>query len=200
MMQALGILIVAAIVFLLCWVVDKLFSRLFRSKAQQRSGMAVRANKRYGVFGVILSVLGILGIVAGAGSKGDRLLLWCGIAVLLMGAALATHYLSFGIFYDGESFLLCRFGRKSQEHRFEEISSQRLYVVTGGSTVIELQLTDGSTVTLQSTMDGVYPFMDTAIAGWCMQTGHKIEDCSFYDPSKSWWFPHEEESSEAKER
>ena len=64
-MQALGILIVAAVVFFLCWVVDKLFSRLFRSKAQQRSGMAVRANKRYGVFGVILSVLGILGIVAG---------------------------------------------------------------------------------------------------------------------------------------
>ena len=189
-MQALGILIVAAVVFFLCWVVDKLFSRLFRSRAQQRSGMAVRANKRYGVFGVILSVLGILGIVAGI--RGERLLLWCGIIVLLMGAALATHYLSFGIFYDGESYLLCRFGRKSEEHRFREIVSQRLYAVTGGSTVIELALEDGSTLTLQSTMDGVYPFMDTAFAGWCMQTGHTIAECSFYDPSKSWWFPHEE--------
>ena len=87
-MQALGILIVAAIVFLLCWIVDKLFSKLFRSKAQQRSGMAVRANKRYGVFGVILSVLGILGIVAGV--RGEKLLLWCGIIVLLMGGALAV--------------------------------------------------------------------------------------------------------------
>ena len=189
-MQALGILIVAAIVFLLCWIVDKLFSKLFRSKAQQRSGMAVRANKRSGVFGVILSVLGILGIVAGI--RGERLLLWCGIIVLLMGAALATHYLSFGIFYDGESYLLCRFGRKSEEHRFSQIVSQRLYAVTGGSTVIELALEDGSTLTLQSTMDGVYPFMDTAFAGWCMQTGHTIAECSFYDPSKSWWFPHEE--------
>ena len=189
-MQALGILIVAAIVFLLCWIVDKLFSKLFRSKAQQRSGMAVRANKRYGVFGVILSVLGILGIVAGV--RGEKLLLWCGIIVLLMGGALAVHYLSFGIFYDGESYLLCRFARKSEEHRFCEIVSQRLYLVTGGSTMIELALKDGSTLTLQSTMDGVYPFMDTAFAGWCMQTGHKMEQCSFYDPSKSWWFPHEE--------
>ena len=196
-MQALGILIVAAVVFFLCWVVDKLFSRLFRSKAQQRSGMAVRANKRYGVFGVILSVLGILGIVAGI--RGERLLLWCGITVLLMGAALAAHYLSFGIFYDGESYLLCRFGRKSQEHRFSEIVSQRLYAVTGGSTVIELALKDGSTLTLQSTMDGVYPFMDTAFAGWCMQTGRKMDECGFYDPAKSWWFPHEEADSEKEE-
>lgn len=196
-MQALGILIVAAVVFFLCWVVDKLFSRLFRSRAQQRSGMAVRANKRYGVFGVILSVLGILGIVAGI--RGERLLLWCGIIVLLMGAALAAHYLSFGIFYDGESYLLCRFGRKSQEHRFSEIVSQRLYAVTGGSTVIELALKDGSTLTLQSTMDGVYPFMDTAFAGWCMQTGRKMDECGFYDPSKSWWFPHEEADGEKEE-
>ena len=189
-MQALGILIVAAVVFSLCWTVDKLFCRLFRSKAQHRSGMAVRANKRYGVFGVILCVLGILGVIAGV--RGEKLLFYCGIVVLLMGAALAVHYLSFGIFYDGGSFLLCRFGRKDQEHRFNEIVSQKLYVVTGGSTVIELALRDGSVLSLQSTMDGVYPFLDTAFAGWCMQTGRKIEECGFYDPQKSWWFPHEE--------
>ena len=191
-MQALGILIVAALVFLVCWLVDKLFAKLFRSKAQHRSGLAVRANKRYGVFGVVLRVLGILGSVSGI--RGEKLLLYCGGIVLLMGAALAVHYLSFGIFYDGDSFLVCRFGRKSQEHRFGEIVSQKLYVVTGGSIVIELGLADGSALSLQSTMDGVYPFMDTAFAAWCMQTGHKMEDCSFYDPSKSWWFPHEEEA------
>ena len=64
-MEAISIFVVAGLVFLGCWLVDRAFTKLFRSKAQQRSGMAVRANKRYGVFGVILSVLGILGIVAG---------------------------------------------------------------------------------------------------------------------------------------
>lgn len=191
-MQAIAILIIAALVFLMCWGVDKLFTRLFRSKAQHRSGLAVRASKRYGVFGVIFSILGILGIMTGIG--GEKVLLYAGIVVLLMGLALAVHYLSFGIFYDGESFLLCRFGRKSQEHRYEEIVSQRLYVVTGGSTVIELVLKDGSAISLQSTMEGVYPFMDTAFAGWCLETGHEIDQCDFYDPSKSWWFPHEEEA------
>ena len=190
-MQAIVILIIATLVFLICRVVDKLFSKLFRSKAQHRSGMAIRASKRYGIFGVMFSVLGILGIITGC--TGESVLTWAGLVVLLMGIALAVHYLSFGIFYDGESFLLCRFGRKSQEHRYDEIVSQKLYVLTGGSTVIELTLKDGSTVSVQSTMDGVYPFMDTAFAGWCMETGRKMEDCPFYDPSKSWWFPHEEE-------
>ena len=191
-MQAIVILIIAALVFLICRVVDKLFSKLFRSKAQHRSGMAIRASKRYGIFGVMFSVLGILGIITGC--TGESVLTWAGLVVLLMGIALAVHYLSFGIFYDGESFLLCRFGRKSQEHRYDEIVSQKLYVLTGGSTVIELTLKDGSTVSVQSTMDGVYPFMDTAFAGWCMETGRKMEDCDFYDPSKSWWFPHEEDN------
>ena len=190
-MQAIVILLIAALVFLACWGVDKLFVRLFRSKAQHRSGLAVRASKRYGLFGVIFSVLGILGIFSGTG--GEKVLLYAGIAVLLMGIALAVHYLSFGVFYDGESFLLCRFGRKSREHRYDEIVSQKLYAITGGSIVIELTLKDGSALSLQSTMDGVYPFMDTAFAGWCLETGHRMEECGFYDPANSWWFPHETE-------
>ena len=190
-MQAIVILLIAALVFAICWGVDKLFTRLFRSKAQHRSGLAVRASKRYGIFGVMFSVLGILGIITGM--VGEQVLLWAGVVVLLMGIGLAVHYLSYGIFYDGESFLLCRFGRRSQEHRYSEIISQKLYVITGGSTVIELTLADGSTVSVQSTMEGVYPFMDTAFAGWCLETGHEMDQCDFYDPSKSWWFPHEKE-------
>ena len=190
-MQAIVILLIAALVFAICWGVDKLFTGLFRSKAQHRSGLAVRASKRYGIFGVMFSVLGILGIITGM--VGEQVLLWAGVVVLLMGIGLAVHYLSYVIFYDVESFLLCRFGRRSQEHRYSEIVSQKLYVITGGSTVIELTLTDGSTVSVQSTMEGVYPFMDTAFAGWCLETGHEMDQCDFYDPSKSWWFPHEKE-------
>ncbi len=190
-MEFIIIALIAAVVFGVCHLIDRLFTKLFRSKAQHRSGLAVRANKRYGIFGVILSVLGILGMIAGV--NGEKILTVSGIIVLLMGIGLAVHYLSYGIFYDGESFLLCRFGKKDVEHRYQEIVGQRLYVVTGGSTIIELQLSDGSAVSVQSNMDGVYPFMDTAFVGWCQQTGHEIGACDFYDPSKSWWFPHEEE-------
>ena len=181
------ILLIAAAVFGLCFAVDKAFAKLFRSKAQHRSGMAVRANKRYGLFGVILSVLGVMAICVGI-SDGS-VLLWGGIIVLLMGICLAVYYLSFGVFYDGETFLLSRFGKKDITYRFDQIQGQKLYLVQGGNVIIELHMTDGNTVSLQSTMDGVYPFLDTAFAAWCMQTGRDPQSCDFHDPSQSLWFP-----------
>ncbi len=181
------ILLIAAAVFGLCFAVDKAFSKLFRSKAQHRSGMAVRANKRYGLFGVILSVLGIMAVCVGM--TDGPVLLWGGIVVLLMGAALAVYYLSFGVFYDGETFLLSRFGKKEVTYRFSDIKGQKLYMVQGGNVIIELHMADGGTVSLQSTMDGVYPFLDTAFAAWCLQTGRDPQSCDFHDPSQSLWFP-----------
>ena len=186
------ILLIAAAVFGLCFAVDKAFAKLFRSKAQHRSGMAVRANKRYGLFGVILSVLGVMAICVGI-SDGS-VLLWGGIIVLLMGICLAVYYLSFGVFYDGETFLLSRFSKKDITYRFDQIQGQKLYLVQGGNVIIELHMTDGNTVSLQSTMDGVYPFLDTAFAAWCMQTGRDPQSCDFHDPSRSLWFPTVEET------
>ena len=186
------ILLIAAAVFGLCFAVDKAFAKLFRSKAQHRSGMAVRANKRYGLFGVILSVLGVMAICVGI-SNGS-VLLWGGIIVLLMGICLAVYYLSFGVFYDGETFLLSRFGKKDITYRFDQIKGQKLYLVQGGNVIIELHMLGGSTVSLQSTMDGVYPFLDTAFAAWCMQTGRDPQSCDFHDPSQSLWFPTVEET------
>lgn len=181
------ILLIAAAVFGLCFAVDKAFAKLFRSKAQHRSGKAVRANKRYGLFGVILSVLGIMAVCVGI-SDGS-VLLWGGIVVLLMGVGLAVYYLSFGVFYDGETFLLSRFGKKEVTYRFSDIKGQKLYLVQGGNVIIELHMADGGTVSLQSTMDGVYPFLDTAFAAWCLQTGRDPQSCDFHDPSQSLWFP-----------
>lgn len=181
------ILLIAAAVFGVCFLVDKAFARLFRSKAQHRSGKAVRANKRYGLFGVILSVLGVMAVCVGISDR--SVLLWGGVIVLLMGLGLAVYYLSFGIFYDGETLLLSRFGKKEVTYRFSDIVGQKLYLVQGGNVIIELHMTDGSVVSLQSTMDGVYPFLDTAFAAWCLQTGRDPQSCDFHDPSQSLWFP-----------
>ncbi len=186
------IILIAAAVFGLCFAVDKAFTKLFRSKAQHRSGMAVRANKRYGLFGVILSVLGIMAICVGIAD--GSVLLWGGIIVLIMGICLAVYYLSFGVFYDGETFLLSRFGKKDITYRFDQIQGQKLYLVQGGNVIIELHMADGGTVSLQSTMDGVYPFLDTAFAAWCLQTGRDPQSCQFHDPSQSLWFPTVEET------
>lgn len=191
-MQAIVILIIAALVFLICRVVDKLFSKLFRSKAQHRSGKAVRASKRYGLFGVVFFILGIVAISNGT-SQG-KLLFVGGFIVLFLGIIMAVYYLSFGIFYDDETFLVSSFGRKSLEYRYSDIQKQQLYVVSGGSVIVELWLKNGKTLSLQSGMEGVYSFLDHAFAAWCRQTGRRAEDCAFHDPAKSWWFPHEEDA------
>ena len=113
-MSILPVLLVAAAVFGVCFAVDKGFSKLFRSKAQHQSGLAVRVNKRNGVFGVGLSVIGVLAICLGI-TSGLALLLG-GILVLLMGIGLSMYYLTHGIFYDGESFLVSTFGRKDRSY------------------------------------------------------------------------------------
>lgn len=186
-MEFIAILLIAALIFGVCYLVDKTFAKLFRSKAQHRSGLAVRANKRYGVFGVILIVLGIMGICVGI--TDGPVLMWGGVIVLLMGIGLAVHYLSFGIFYDGESFLQSRFGKKDVTYYYKDIVGQKLYLVQGGNIIVELHMRGGSAVSLQSNMDGVYPFLDTAFAAWCMQTGRDPQSCDFHDPSQSLWFP-----------
>jgi hypothetical protein len=192
MSQLIPIVLVAAVIFGICYLVDKTFAKLFRSKAQHRSGLAVRANKRYGIFGVILTMLGIMAICVGI--TDGPVLIWGGIIVLLMGIALAGYYLSFGIFYDGESLLMSRFGKKDVTYYYKDIVGQKLYLIQGGNIVVELHMTDGSAVSVQSSFEGVYPFLDTAFAGWCLQTGRDPMRCDFHDPSQSLWFPAVEEN------
>ena len=186
-MSALLVLLLAAAVFGICFAVDKAFTKAFRSKAQHRSGLAVRANKLYGLAGLILMILGVLGFLTGLSS--NILLIIGGIIVLMIGVCLTVYYLSFGVFYDGETMLVCSFGTKDREYYFREIQGQKLYLVQGGNIIVELHISDGTAVSLQSSMDGVYLFLDTAFAGWCMQKGIDPQSCSFHDPSQSLWFP-----------
>lgn len=191
-MEIAGVLLVAALTFGVCYLFDKGYTNVFRNKIQHYSGLAVRINKRYAVFGLILTLLGIVAIITGI--TDGPVLLGGGIIVLLMGAGLITYYLTFGVFYDEDTFLLTTFGKKSRVYRYSDIVHQQLYIVQGGNVVIELHLTDKNAVSVQSTMEGTYPFLDHAFAAWCRQTGRDPESCDFHDPSQSLWFPMEEET------
>lgn len=110
----------------------------------------------------------------------------------VVAVCLLTYYLSFGIYYDDDTFLVSTFGRKSVTYRYGEICAQQLYV-SMGNTLIELHMKNGKTVNLQASMTGVYPFMDKAFAGWLRQTGRREADCPFHDPENSCWFPKAED-------
>lgn len=191
-MEYIAIMLIAAAVFGLCYLVDKAFTKAFRSRTQHRSGKAVRAPKRYGIFGVLLTVVGILAICVGV--TDGWVLLGGGIFVVLMGIGLTAYYLSFGFFYNDDSILYTRLGKKDVTYEYRDILGQKLYLVQGGSIVVELHMADGAAISLQSTMEGMYPFLDAAFAGWCSQTGRNPDDCDFHDPSQSLWFPTVEET------
>lgn len=189
-MNLLTVALIAALTFGVCFLFDKGYTNAFRNKVQHRTGLAVRVSKRYAAFGLILMVVGVLAIMTGLGD--GPVLFWGGVIVLVMGAGLITYYLTFGIFYDDDSFILTTFGKKSVTYRFSDIVHQQLYIVQGGSVVIELHLKDKRAVSIQSGMEGAYPFLDHAFAAWCRQTGRDPESCEFHDPSNSLWFPMEE--------
>ena len=191
-MQFFSTLLIAAAVFGVCYLLDKSFTKAFRSKAQHKSGLAVRAPKKYSIFGTGLILLGLFAIIAGV--TNSTVLLIGGVLVLIMGIGLAWYYLGYGIFYDGESFLFSYPLKKDRTYQYPEIVGQKLYLIQGGSVVVELHMKDGTTISVQSTMDGVYSFLDTAFAGWCLAKGIDPQDCDFHDPRNSLWFPTVEEA------
>ncbi len=188
-MEWIAVALVAAFMFGICFGADKLFTRLFRSRAQHRSGKSVRLNRKYGAFGAIIMVLGLAAVFAGAGSSGW--LLAGGCFMILVGLALVVYYMTFGVYYDEDGFLLTTFGRKSKLYHYSDITGQMLYN-SYGSILIELHLQDGRTVQLQAGMFGVYPFLDYAFSCWCTQKGIDPRTCSFHDPANSCWFPGKE--------
>ncbi len=190
-MEYIAVAILIGIVFLLCFLVDRGFTRIFRSQSQHKSGTAVRLNKRYGSIGLVLFVLGLA--VLFAGLPGNWLFLGASAVIMALGIGLVVYYMTFGVFYDGDSFLLTTFGKKSASYRYGDIQGQQVYVTAGGQTVIEIILEDGRTFHLQSTMTGAYDFLDMAFAGWLEQKDMALNECDFYDPQNSCWFPRVED-------
>ena len=185
-MEWIPIVLVAGATLGLCWLVDKGFTRLFRSQAQHKSGLAVRLNRKYGAFGLVFVALGIAAIFSGLGDSVPMIV--GGSLIAAIGVGLVVYYMTFGVFYDQDTFLLTTFGKKSTVYHYRDIKCQQLYR-SNASIVIELQMCDGRVVHLPANTLGVYPFLDHAFARWCAQKGIEPENCSFHDPENSLWFP-----------
>ena len=178
--------IVISVVFLLCFLVDKGFTKLFRSQPQHLSGQSVRLSKYYAIGGLVLCILGISGLLAFFGK--DRLLSAGSLLILLLGLGLCVYYLSFGIYYDEDTFLVSGALKRSVARRYEDIRGQLLYKSYGHVIIVELHMADGSAVQILSNMVGADAFLNKAFLRWLEQTGRRLEDCPFHDPANSCWF------------
>ena len=187
-MEFVAVILIAAAVFGICYLIDKGFTKLFRSQAQHRSGMSVRLSKRYGSIGLLLVVLGIGAVFAGINSRSGWLLPVGGGILILTGGFLVVYYITYGVFYDENAFVFTTIGKSAVTYAYKDIQAQQLYN-NQGHLQIELYMADGNTVQLQSTMAGVYGFLDYAFEAWCKQKGRSKAECAFYDPGNSCWFP-----------
>lgn len=189
-MELLPVIVVVALTFGICFLADVGFKKLFRSKSHHKSGMCVKANKRYAVFGLVSAALGVAALLSINGSG-----IWlyiAGGAMVLLGLCLIIYFLTFGIYYDEDGFIYSCFGHKSRTYEYKDIEAQQLYA-SGANMVIELHLKDQRTIQLQSSMEGVNAFMTHAFSGWTRQNGKTVEECTFYDPRSCCWFPNAQE-------
>ena len=182
-----ALILLAAGVFLLCYLADKGFTKLFRGKVQHQSGKSVRLTKRYGSIGIVMFAFGLAAVFMGI-NNAEWALMGGGCILVLIGICLVTAYLSFGLYYDEDSFVFSKFGKPTVTYYFKNIRSQQLYLA-GGNTVVELHMNDGSHFQVHAGMTGMYDFMDFAFRAWLQQNGRKQEDCTWYDPNNSCWFP-----------
>lgn len=187
MREYIALAIIAGAVIGVCVLVDWLFKKIFRSQSQHQSGTAVRLNKRYGTVGLLLAVFGVS--VLFVGIPANWIFIIAGSLFILVGVGLVVYYISYGVFYDEESFVLTSFGKKSKTYSYKQIQGQQLYVTTGGGIVVEIYMDDGKTFQIQSAMTGGFEFLDKAFFAWLRQTGRTQEECDFYDPQNSCWFP-----------
>ena len=177
-----------AVLFLLDWG----FHKLFRDKQQYHTGMAVHLNKRYLVAGILIAVLGVA--MFGQLAKGFNWLLVIAAVILeIMGIGLLIYYNTFGLFYDNDTFIYHCFGHKPATYRYEDIRSQQLFTTAGGI-MVELDLSDGRTLSLQQNMDGMYTFLDKASLARFRQLGIDNNTCKWFDKSNSCWFPPREDA------
>ena len=188
----LPILLTAGLTFAVLFLLDKTFTGLFRNGQQYKSGLSVRLPKGNGIAGILLTVLAALVLITDFG-EGQTLMVFSGLFIAALGIGLSVYYVSFGVYYDEESFLYNSFGRKAVTYRYADIKAQKLYTVQGGGILVELYMENGKTVSLQSRMEGAYPFLDKAFYRWCDQKGIDPESCAFHDPGNSLWFPSVEE-------
>ena len=143
------VLIVCAVVFLVCFLIDSLLKLLFPKSRLEKSKQVVRPPRRSAVIGVILTF----------GSS----------VAVIFGVILLCTYFSFVIYYDDEGFLYKAWGHGKQEFRYSQIRGQRSLLTRGG--VNTILFVGKEEINLYSAMQNLNAFLSKAFFKWCAAKG-----------------------------
>lgn len=181
------LLLFAALVFGLCFLVDKGISAL---KNRVRTDMVVRMPVKYPIFAAILALTAVGAVVYAWVMKST--LMGAAAAVLLgMSIYVLVTYLNTRIDYTEDTFTFRR-GREVQTFRFGDIDCQRVAINRGGCCLVLVAGKDE--IVFYSNMQGFFRFLDHAFAAWCKARQLDPAEQTWHDPRDYRWFPDDEEA------
>ena len=184
------------VIFLLCFLVDKLIQKLFPKHDLEKSKMVVRPPRKSAIFGILLLFFPLMALLFWMPEDGDALLTICCIGAMLMGAFLLFTYFSVAIYYGEDSFLYKTLRGGKKEYRYSEIRGQRSLMTRGGINTILFVGEDE--INLYSAMQNLNPFLKHAFFRWCDARGID-SDTVENNPRMFTWFPDPDAAEKQKE-
>lgn len=163
------VLIVCAVVFLVCFLIDTLLKLIFPKSRLEKSKQVVRPPRRSAVIGVILTFAGAAMLVKLLPEKSDVLFLIGSIVAVIFGVILLCTYFSIAIYYDDEGFLYKAWGHGKKEFRYSQIRGQRSLLTRGG--VNTILFVGDEEINLYSAMQNLNAFLSKAFFKWCAAKG-----------------------------
>lgn len=91
-MKYVLLLIFCALVFLVCFLVDRLLQKLFPKHELEKSKSVVRPPQKSATFGVLLVFIPLMALLFLMPEGGDTLLTICCVGAMIMGAFLLYTY------------------------------------------------------------------------------------------------------------
>ena len=178
-MKYVLLLLFCALVFLVCFLVDKFLQKLFPKHELEKSKSVVRPPQKSATFGVLLLVIPLMALLFWMPEGGDTLLTICCVGAMIMGAFLLYTYFSVAIYYGENSFLYKTLRGGKKEYRYADIRGQRSLMTRGGiNTILFVQ--------------NLNPFLKTAFFRWC-EAKHIDPDSVENNPRMFTWFPDPDE-------
>lgn len=167
-MQYIAPLILCALVFSLCRIVDLLVKKLFPKKPQQLSGKAVRLPRYSSILGIGLTFLSFVALLFYWGEFSTVVRIAC-LLTLALGVFLLVQYLSFAVYYDEDGFVYKSLGRRAKPYAYGDIRGQKSILSRSG--VVSSLYVGEDELQLTSSMKGLNEFLKFAFRRWCEETG-----------------------------
>ena len=184
------------VIFLLCFLVDKLIQKLFPKHDLEKSKTVVRPPRKSAIFGILLLFFPLMALLFWMPEDGDTLLTICCIGAMIMGAFLLFTYFSVAIYYGEDSFLYKTLRGGKKEYRYSDIRGQRSLMTRGGINTILFVGEDE--INLYSAMQNLNPFLKHAFFRWCQAKGIDPDGIE-NNPRLFTWFPDPDTAKQQKE-